>query len=353
MSVLKKFHPKLRTIAMHILAWTIYISIGATRKYGVKREPFDLLDLFLTEIPIWYVFYMNYYILSKYLSAKRYLEVIALEILLYLSTTLLYHCLGYYISPIVNPKAYVPHIPFTNEMIDTLWVYIIYAYFSYGYYYARQSVIHEKKLRMMEREKLSMEKDKLKSEYAFLRAQINPHFLHNTLNLFYAKSLPISEELSDSILTLCEIMRYSLSTSENEGDTVPLAKEIEHVQNVIKINQLRFSNRLQVVFEIIGDIGKLQIIPLVIITLVENAFKHGELNNEQQPLVMQLKVSEEEGTIYFSTQNKKKTGPKELSHGIGMDNIKRRLQAVYKDHYALIVIDEGDNYAVNLWIAAS
>ncbi len=76
----------------------------------------------------------------------------------------------------------------------------------------------------------------------FLKAQINPHFLHNTLNFLYAKSLPYSSELSEGILTLSEIMRYSLEKEEDRGGKVLLTKEIEHVNNVIKIQQLRFDH---------------------------------------------------------------------------------------------------------------
>jgi hypothetical protein len=348
----KKTRALFKLIIYHLLAWSIYITIGLSRKFLKSDYTFDLLDFVFTEIPVVYIFYGNYYILKKFLSTKRYVLLIAAEIFLYFSAAGLYWACGTLIRPYEPPGTIPPYI-FSELIVDLLWIFLIYEFFSFGYYFARESVSKEKRLRAMELEKARIEADRLKSEYAFLRAQINPHFLHNTLNLFYAKSISVSEELSEGILTLCEIMRYSMHAGEQDVDTVLLSREIEHVQNVIKINQLRFSNRLQVVFDISGDINEIRIIPLVIITLVENAFKHGELNNDQYPLVMQLKVSEEDGTIYFSTHNRKKTGPKELSNGIGMDNIRRRLEATYKNNYSLTTTEEADNYTASLWITVS
>ncbi|OMP79575.1 hypothetical protein BW716_09505 [[Flexibacter] sp. ATCC 35208] len=352
MESFKKTRAYSRLIALHILAWSIYIFIGLARKILLTKYTFDLLDFVFTELPVVYIFYGNYIILRKFLSTKKYALLVAGELFVFFSAAFLYFAFGTLIRPFEPPGTVPPYV-FSELLLDTLWVYLIYGFFSFGYYFGMESVSKEKRLRVMEQEKARIEADRLKSEYAFLRAQINPHFLHNTLNLFYAKSIMVSEELSEGILTLCEIMRYSMHTGEADVDTVPLSREIEHVQNVIKINQLRFSNRLQVIFDISGDMSDIRIIPLVIITLVENAFKHGELNNDQHPLVMQLKVSEEDGTIYFSTHNRKKRGPKELSNGIGMDNIKRRLDATYKNNYSLTTTDEADNYTASLWITVS
>ena len=193
-----------------------------------------------------------------------------------------------------------------------------------------------------------LEVQNLQANYNFLKAQINPHFLHNTLNFFYAKSLPYSEELSDGILTLSEIMRYALSKENAIDGKILLKDEIEHLRNVIKINQLRFSNKLNVIFEVHGNVGEAMIIPFVLITIVENAFKHGELKNVNQPIDIQLAVVDEKLT--FFCKNKKKTGPKELSTGIGLDNTKKRLDMVYGSKYSINIVDETDFYTTELII---
>ncbi|MDI9364489.1 MAG: histidine kinase [Flavobacterium sp.] len=193
-----------------------------------------------------------------------------------------------------------------------------------------------------------LEIQSLQANYNFLKAQINPHFLHNTLNFFYAKSLPYSQELSDGILTLSQIMRYALSKDNAIDGKVLLKDEIEHLRDVIKINQLRFSNNLNVNFEVHGIVGEVMMIPFVLITIVENAFKHGDLKNPEYPIKIKLTV--EDDVLTFVCKNKKKTGPKELSTGIGLDNTKKRLAMVYRNRYSINIIDEADFYTTELII---
>ncbi|MBC7651916.1 MAG: histidine kinase [Deinococcales bacterium] len=193
-----------------------------------------------------------------------------------------------------------------------------------------------------------LEIQNLQANYNFLKAQINPHFLHNTLNFFYAKSLPYSEELSEGILTLSEIMRYALSKENAIDGKILLKDEIEHLRNVIKINQLRFSNNLHVIFKVHGAVGEVMMIPFVLITIVENAFKHGDLKNPDYPIDIKLTVVND--SLTFLCRNKKKTGPKELSTGIGLDNTKKRLDMVYATKYTINIIDETDFYTTELII---
>jgi LytS/YehU family sensor histidine kinase len=126
-----------------------------------------------------------------------------------------------------------------------------------------------KQRHILEAQKLQLETQISQANFNFLKAQINPHFLHNTLNFLYAKSLPYSPELSEGIVTLSDIMRYALSQGNQKDGKAPLKDEIEHVQNVIKISQLRFSNKLKVNFVIEGNVEGLMIIPFVLITLVD------------------------------------------------------------------------------------
>jgi two-component system LytT family sensor kinase len=207
----------------------------------------------------------------------------------------------------------------------------------------------EKKHRkVLEEQKLQLEVEKSHANYNFLKAQINPHFLHNTLNFLYAKSLPYSPELSEGILTLSEIMRYALGENSVKDGKAALKNEIEHMRNIIKIHQLRFGNSLQVNFEVNGIVNGALIIPFVLITIVENAFKHGNLKSAEHPIDIKLTI--EHNNLYFYCRNKKKTGPKELSTGIGLDNIKKRLDLAYGNQYSLNIKDEADFYTTQLTI---
>ena len=203
--------------------------------------------------------------------------------------------------------------------------------------------------KVLEQRTFQLEKEKMQADYLFLKAQINPHFLHNTLNFLYSRSLPYSSELSEGILTLSEIMRYSLDKTEGADGKVPLSKEIEHVHHVLKIQQLRFGNSLQIIFTIRGDPDGHRILPFVLITLVENAFKHGDLLSTENPVRLELDINPE-GHLHFFCSNRKKTGPKELSTGIGLDNTRKRLELAYGENYSLYIKDQRELFTVDLII---
>ena len=207
----------------------------------------------------------------------------------------------------------------------------------------------KKQRKVLEEQKMQLEVEKSQANFNFLKAQINPHFLHNTLNFLYAKSLPYSSELSEGILTLSDIMRYALGPAARDGK-VMLKDEIEHVRNVIKINQLRFSNNLNVHFDVNGVVNGATIVPFILITIVENAFKHGDLKSGEQPIDIKLEV--QNGTMNFFCRNKKRPGPKEISTGIGLDNIKKQLDLTYGRNYSLNVKDETEFYTAELTIIA-
>jgi len=233
-------------------------------------------------------------------------------------------------------------------------------YFSiilYGLFYSGMAILNayvfyladlRKRQKVLEEQKMQLEVEKSSANLNFLKAQINPHFLHNTLNFLYAKSLPYSPELSEGILTLSDIMRYALSEGNARDGKAPLKDEIEHVWNVIKINQLRFSNTLNVEFTVNGQMDGLSIIPFVLITIVENAFKHGDLKNQQAPIEIEIHV--EKNRLKFRCRNKKKSGPKELSTGVGLDNIRKRLDLAYGENYHFDIKDDQGFYTTELTI---
>jgi sensor histidine kinase YesM len=194
---------------------------------------------------------------------------------------------------------------------------------------------------------LETQKRLLASQILSLKAQINPHFLFNSLNFLYAQALPLSEDLAKSTMLLSEIMRYGLKGTDEE-DKVPLENEIKHLENFMEFNQLRFSNRLNVYFEKTGNVQFRRIMPLLLITFVENAFKYGELLDENYPVNITLRV--EGGNLYFTVSNKKRIGPRELSTGVGLQNIKARLELVYPKKHAIRITDEEHFYKIELKI---
>lgn len=192
-----------------------------------------------------------------------------------------------------------------------------------------------------------LEKQKLDAELSAIKYQINPHFLFNSLSFIYSKTVPLSEEVSNAVMLLSDIMRYALGKEEDANGKVALSSEITHMKNVIEINQMRFNNKLNILYsEDIQQPGA-RITPLVLITLVENAFKHGDLSDPSNPLIIQLEADTER--IRFYICNKKKKGPKELSTGIGIKNVRTRLELMYGNKHEF-KINEDDHFYITTLI---
>jgi len=229
---------------------------------------------------------------------------------------------------------------------------ILLASFIYGYdkritQYRKELVaIAESRQQEQLRQKV-LEKAVVDARLQSLKYQINPHFLFNSLNFLYSQSLPLSEELARATMLLSKMMRYGLQENSEEAK-VSLSGEVEHLQNFIEFNQLRFSNQLQIDFRTDGQIAIRRIMPLLLITFVENAFKYGELHQPEFPLQIHLSVDTQK--LVFFVKNKKRTGPKEDSTGIGLENIRNRLALGYPEKHTLLIFDEQDFYTSELTI---
>jgi len=339
--------------AMHALAWFVFIFFGTLNRIALNNQmEVNIIGILLTQLPSIYVFYGSNFVFFRFLATKRYVLLAIAEILFFLSYVLVTWLDGYQLFPRLLPHVVPPPLHLGHYFIECFWVFFLYSFFSLGYFFAMQAIRREKELRLAQEKELRIEQNRLMAEYSFLRSQINPHFLHNTLNFLYAKSLGYSQDLSDGILTLSEVMRYSLEDTSTKNVSVSLVQEIDNLKKVIKINQLRFSNRLNIEFSIEGDVDSIRIIPLVIITLVENALKHGELTNPAHPVVIRIEVTEHqlETRFFFFIHNRKKTGPKELGYGIGMDNVRRRLEYAYRSNHRIIIKEDSEFYTIELSI---
>ena len=283
-------------------------------------------------------YYQRFVDRSSFYSFLRYT-------LLMVGILLLYYVLSYYTSPErdFKEKSRAGLIIFAHTFATIFYIGLP-LLFSYLVYLRDE----RKQRKVLEEQKMQLEFEKSQANFNFLKSQINPHFLHNTLNFLYAKALPLSEELSEGILTLSDIMRYALSQGNTRDGKALLKDEVEHVRNVIKINQLRYSNKLNVRFEVEGIVNGSEIVPFVLITLVENAFKHGDFKSEEHPITMLLRVGR--NGIFFSCSNRKKTGPKELSTGIGLENIRKRLELAYNDKFRFDVREDAVTYTTELTI---
>jgi len=195
-----------------------------------------------------------------------------------------------------------------------------------------------------ERIQRDLENQRLSAELSFLKSQINPHFLFNSLNSIYSLAYQRSETTPDAILKLSEIMRYMLyECNDNE---VSLEKELQYLQNYIDLQRIRFGTKAFIDFKISGKVDGQQIVPLLLIAFIENAFKHGIVNDEAAPIRMLIEIDGDK--LYFYIQNKKHDNNRDSLGGIGLINVKRRLDLLYPNRYKLQIVDASKSYTCEL-----
>jgi len=199
-----------------------------------------------------------------------------------------------------------------------------------------------------EKQKREMQSEKLVSELSFLRSQVNPHFLFNTLNNIYALSNRKSDKAPAAIQKLSELMRYMLYESKDEK--VRLSKEIEYLKNYIDLQKLRLTEDVRIVFETEGDIQDKMIEPLLLIPFVENAFKHGISYTQDMVISIRLKVTEDELELIVENPVDESLMNKDVPSGIGLENIRKRLNLLYPDKSNLKIIHSHNRHRIELTI---
>ncbi len=199
-----------------------------------------------------------------------------------------------------------------------------------------------------QQERRNLVSEKTTAELAFLKSQVNPHFLFNTLNNIYALAYTKSDAAPGAILKLSELMRYMLYDSNSpagESLRVPLPKEITYLENFVALEKLRVTNA-QVQVRVDGNADLYRIEPLLLVPFVENAFKHGHLTDPANPLVIDLSIRQ--GKLCFDTINRKANRQKDSVGGVGLQNVRRRLALLYPNRHVLHITDTDTDYACHL-----
>jgi hypothetical protein len=189
-----------------------------------------------------------------------------------------------------------------------------------------------------------LENEKKAMELNLLKSQLNPHFYFNTLNNLYALTLKKSDKAPEMILHLSNMMEFVIYDCEK--DYILLEKETKFLENYIELERIRFDSSVDIKYEIIGNITSIQIIPMLFIQFVENAFKHGLSDNPQGYIKIRFEISHNE--IIFTCEN---SFIRQISKpGIGLSNTKSRLESYYQGKYDLKINDENGIYFVSLRI---
>lgn len=197
-----------------------------------------------------------------------------------------------------------------------------------------------------------LQKEKAETEALFLRSQLNPHVLFNNLNNLYSFALHNSEHTAPMILKLAEIMRYMLY--EANQDRVPLTKELDYVESYIGLQRIQLEGRGEIIFEVYGQTEGLEIAPMMLISFIENCFKHSaDTKTEDLRIIIRLEVEGQKLNMYTENSFEKEQGrePERLDvGGIGLKNVQRRLELLYPEKHELLVKELQQLYIVNLTI---
>jgi two-component system LytT family sensor kinase len=332
---------KIITVLIHITVWIIYIFLPYFGPDFVSSEKRFYIRLYSSLIFISF-FYLNYFLLiPQIFSKKKYLIYIlitaALFVLILYVNKLIHKPPQEIIEKFEGFKRRERHF-FINFRISGTFLSFLFGSLA---------------LRLLEswnkREKAlkEAENERIKTELSYLKHQISPHFLFNSLNSVYSLAVKESKQTPEVVLKLSDLMRYNLENRSKKQ--VDIADEAEHIQKYIDLQKIRLFDVVQIHFQY--DIAQLNgsIEPMLLIPFVENAFKYGVTYHEECRIDFQLKV--ENNVLYFHSKNKKfNHNQTERNTGIGLKNVRRRLELLYPGRYTLNISDENQLYEVNLTI---
>jgi sensor histidine kinase YesM len=290
-------------IANSYLWQTFDKTYNKTTFYGLTRLPIKIIAV-----------YFNLYLLNRFFFEKRYFLFFALFSLNLITSGL---AQTYLSSPgIFNYENITQYsLPVCSVVLLSSVLVIIHRFFA---------KVNESK---------QLEIEKIKSELSFLKTQFQPHFLFNTLNNIYSLTFNNSQLAGKSILQLSGLLRYVLY--ESGTDEVDLQKEIDHLKDYIELEKIRFAARLELSFNISGEVIERKIAPLLLMPLLENAFKHAS-NKINEKVWITIDLIVKENTLYFTVENSVfldgKTQVQDAYSGIGLGNVRRRLSLMYKNY---------------------
>ncbi len=344
------------TVGLHILAWAFIVIIPQylSITYGRGRDAHFLYQFYTNTLVYGLIFYLNYlWIVPRFFFAEskaRYILVVSAVIVLaclslYLTNEFIFfnqereHQIGLIMKELYKGRE-IPKPPIREMRIfNYFYSSILICGFSLGLGIAER-------LSQNEKQRKELEKEKLNSELAFLKNQISPHFFFNTLNNIYSLIGFDAEEARHAVLKLSKLMRYLLYESE-QGKT-RLSDEVAFMTNYIDLMKLRLGSKVELKVSLPEDHQDIRIPPLLFIPFIENAFKHGVSYRDRS--FIHIRMTAEDGRILFFSENSLVPGvQKENVHpGIGLENVKKRLNLLFPDSHTLKIEETADEFRVKL-----
>ncbi len=338
------------TLLLHILAW-IVVYFLPDLLFEAPAGPVFMVKRNLHFVLVFFFFYLNYFLLVPRLLLYKKQWVYALTVLVAL-------VFSYYVNDAVMSRVREKYFTETfsrplspkevqrmkarrerHRHAENAGTVIVVAMGLFISTITRET----REWYQKEKERKEMEKQQLISELSFLKSQVNPHFLFNSLNGIYALAIKKSDKTPEAILQLSELMRHMLYESDKEK--VELEKETEYLKNYILLQKLRLPSEVQVHFQTEGDLRGKTIAPMLFIPFIENAFKHG-VDAKGGNIQIRLQVSGNK--LSFDMMNRiSKAQNKDKVSGIGLSNVQKRLELLYPGRYKLEYKETNGNFVVH------
>lgn len=339
--------PSAKSLWKHGLFWLFYISyeIFITRYVAhVKAHPLDYLLHYIAYITF---FYTHIFILYRNIKPGKIIyislvgAVIGEIILLYLCNTGIYYLLQ---SVDISTIAISPLL--LKSFMATVYRAVLLMILSTAYFLIMFSLMRQKQALIAEREAERLRADLAVAELAFLKSQIKPHFLFNRLFELYEDMKGINRPLADRIMSMAELMQYAI-VADSSNVKIPLQKELDYIKSYLFLQQIKYPEKVNFELKCEDGVGDLKIIPLLLITLVENVFDHADLTEGDKAHIQIALVAD---TIMVKTYNKSYHSSYQFKSGIGLTNLKDRLAHYYPNRHQFKAEDLDGYYFTELSI---
>ena len=318
-----------RVFLFHVLFWVIYFIFNAylwetfdktyneTTFYGLTRLPVKIISV-----------YLNYYLLIQFFFRKKYFAFFAFFILNLIVAGL--------IQTYISTPANFNSQSFTQFSLPVCSVVIVSSVLV---------IIHQFFIKVNESKQMEIEK--IKSELNFLKTQLQPHFLFNTLNNIYSFIINDSNDATEALKKLSTLLRYIIY--ECDQPLVQLEKELKMIRDYIDLEKIRYGKNFNMSLQVQGNASNKMISPLLLIPFLENSFKHGASQMLTHPWInLDITILEHELEFILSNSKPAIAGEKTISNGLGLRNVKKRLSILYKDTHALNITDDIMSFSVSL-----
>lgn len=327
-----------QVLLLHVFYWLLIIFNGLLSRAVYSKSGLDVLDvtIFLANF---LGFYVNYFFVApRFFNPNRfYMMIVGFFVGVFVFVLFRYSMEELLLPALTGFRNYAEGTTFLYYFYDNIYyssltVFVSTNLWFFKYYFK----IEAERTRLIEERK--------HAQLQALKTQINPHFIFNSLNNIYSLVYQNSDKSLPAIEKLSELLRYS--TKDLEKDIISLDKEIGYIESLIGLEKLRIKNPEMLVFEKNISNPKLGISPMLLVPFVENAFKHGDFRDKG----FVLKVSDENNVLHFSLHNFKNQRMKDTASGIGIDNVKKRLEILYPKKHELYIKDLESEFIVDLRI---